>query len=361
MSVSYQTIVLTALGNLEIPDGVNFYFTNRFNTSTRNSPYMELIFQINEGDTEYAIYNTFLKYTSNNLSIVETNDADQIIIPPTSKDYYRLEYMNDKRFYTCDSQMYYGFTESSFGPPNLYFSYKNCLNAILQVPNGNGVYPSSGGAYTVSNVSRYAIFWYYPATTVYLLIDFNNSMNTSYGFSIFVMQSFCKQIYPVTEEGLNTLNEVLINPDIVGSDNVLPTNWIYSYSILNKDFYLNAVSIGTAYQTQDGLSNTYTYVDPSYCNQIYEQYTTKQDLVFVNSKSTTLCKTTFKNDTQLVTASATATATATGNTITDSFQSSADNSVNVAQETSLNVLLSIVPDTNGQVESICTTTTTGVI
>jgi len=362
MSVSYETIFLTAIGDLGIPDGVNFFFTNSLSTSSRNSPYMELIFQLNEGDTEYAIYNSFLKYTSQDDDFIETNDADQLIIPPTSKDYYRLIYKNDKRFYTCDTQMYYGFTDTSIGPPTLYFSYKNCPNAILKIPNGNGVLPSTGGAYTVSNVSRNAIFWYYPSTTVYLLIDFNNSLNTIYGFTIFVMQSYCKQIYPVTIEKLSTLNEVLIDPLIVGSDGVLPKNWIYSYLILNKQFYLNAVSIGTAYQTQDGVSNTYTYVDPNYCNTIYEQVTTKQDLIFINAKSTTLCKTTFKNNTQSVTASASATATSTGTTLTDSFQSSADSSINIAQETSLNTLLTYITEPeNGKVESVCTTTTSANI
>jgi hypothetical protein len=173
------------------------------------------------------------------------------------------------------------------------------------------------------------------------------------------MQSYCKQVFPVTLEQLNTLDSILINPEIVGPENVLPNNWIYSYLILNKETYLNAVSIGTAYQTQDGLNNTYTFLDPEYSNQIYDQYLTSQDLIKIDAKSTTLCKTIFKNNTETLTASASATASATGNNIIDAFQSSADNSMNTAQQTSLNILLNAVPDTSGKFESICTTTTTG--
>ena len=63
-SVSYQDMILSSLGNKIVPSGANLFVTNQNTSSTRYSPYMELIFQINENDTSYAIYNTFLKYIS---------------------------------------------------------------------------------------------------------------------------------------------------------------------------------------------------------------------------------------------------------------------------------------------------------
>jgi len=359
MSVSYQTNVLSAFGNLAIPDTANYFLSNTFDTSTRYTPYMELIFQINEGDTAYAIYNTFLKYVSDNLAIVETNDASQLIIPSTSKEYYSVIYINDKRFYVVDSQMYYGYIDTTFGPSNLFFQYVNNKNAICKVPNGNGVTPSSSGVYAPAAVTRNTVFWYYPGSAVYLLIDFNNYFNTSYGFTIYVMESFCRQVSPITTEQLPLLAELLENPAVVGTDSVLPSNFVYSYLILPKTIYLNVVSVGTGYTIQDGCNCVYSYLDPSYSNIIYEQYTTKKESFKANS--TTECKTTFKNDTTVQSSTATASSTATGNTVVDTFQSSADSSINTAQETSLNILLGLVPDTNGTIESICTTTTKGII
>jgi hypothetical protein len=271
-SVSYQKMVLSSLGNKIVPSDANLFITNQSTSSTRFSPYMELIFQISESDTDYAIYNTFLKYTSEDLAYVETNNADQLIIPPKSTEYYKLIYTNDKRYYTCDQQIYYGFTNDAIGPDTLYFTYKNNFKAICKVPNGNAVTPSSGGPYTVSNVSRNSIFTYYSGTTVYLLIDFNNSLNTNYGFSIFIMQSYTRQVYPVSSSNLTELANVLEDEKIVGSGNTIPSNFVYSYSILAKNLTLQAVSVGTAYLLQDGLNNSYVFLDPTYSDVIYEQY-----------------------------------------------------------------------------------------
>jgi hypothetical protein len=271
-AVSYETMILSSLGNQIVPSTANLFLTNQSTSSTRFSPYMELIFQIEETDTSYAIYNTFLKYVSEDVAYVETHDASQLIIPPKSDYYYALIYVNDKRYYTCDQQIYYGYTSSTTGPDTLYFKYKNNQKAICKLPNGNAVTPSSGGAYTVSDVNRNSIFTYYSGTTVYLLIDFNNSLNTTYGFTIFIMQSYTTQIYPVTSNNLTELAPVLENQEIVGSGNTIPSNFVYSYLILPKNITLQAVSVETAYLIQDGLNNSYVYLDPSFSNTIYSQY-----------------------------------------------------------------------------------------
>ena len=271
-SVSYQDMILSSLGNKIVPSGANLFVTNQHTSSTRYSPYMELIFQINENDTSYAIYNTFLKYISDDVAYVETHVAEQLIIPNKSEYYYKLIYTNDKRYYICDQQIYYGYTSTTTGPDTLYFYYKNNIKAICKLPNGNAVTPSSGGAYTISEVSRNSIFTYYTGTTIYLLIDFNNSLNTTYGFTIYIMQSYTTQIYPVTSNNLTELSTVLDDIKIVGNGNTIPNNFIYSYLVLPKNITLQAVSVGTAYLLQDGLNNSYVFLDPIYSNTIYEQY-----------------------------------------------------------------------------------------
>lgn len=271
-SVSYQEMVLSSTGNKVVKSGANLYVTNQVTSSTRYSPYMELIFQINEGDTQYAIYNTFLKYTSDDLAYAETNDSSQLIIPPRTDQYYSVYYINDKRYYTCDQQIYYGFTSTTTGPSTLYFRYKNNPKGVLKIPNGNAVTPSSGGAYTVNQVTRNTVFSYYPGTTIYLLIDFGNSMKTKYGFTIFVMQSYTTQVYPVDQNSLTVLGSILADEKIVGKGHTIPSTFIYSYLVLPKNITLQVVSVGTAYLTQDGLNNSYTYLDPTYSNQVYEQY-----------------------------------------------------------------------------------------
>jgi hypothetical protein len=233
-------MILSSLGNKIVPSDANLFVTNQSTSSTRFSPYMELIFQIYETDTSYAIYNTFLKYTSEDVAYVEIHDANQLIIPNKSEYYYKLIYTNDKRYYTCDQQIYYGYTSTTTGPDTLYFYYKNNIKAICKVPNGNAVTPSSGGAYTVSEVSRNSVFTYYSGTTVYLLIDFNNSLNTTYGFTIFIMQSYTTQIYPVTSNNLTELASVLENKEIVGDDNNYTTKFCLFVFSFTKKYYFTS-------------------------------------------------------------------------------------------------------------------------
>jgi hypothetical protein len=267
---SYQTMMTTAMGNLAVPSDINFLFSNPLTVSTRFSPYMEIIVQLASTDTDYSIFNTFLKYTSEDLYPVVTNDADQLVIPLTSPYYYKLIYKNDKRNYICDSQIYYSTVNTD--AISIDFKYKHNSNAICRIPNGNTVAPSTGVAYSVSEVTRNSIFFYYPGTTIYLLIDFSNSRSTTYGFSIFIMQSYTQQIYDVTSNNLNNLSQYLNDTKIVGEGNTIPSSFVYSYMVLNKVTTLTAVSVNTAYLLQDGLKNSYVFLDPEYSNNIYINY-----------------------------------------------------------------------------------------
>jgi hypothetical protein len=63
----------------------------------------------------------------------------------------------------------------------------------------------------------------------------------------------------------------LEDPRIVGRGNTIPRNWAYTTFTLPRSKTLQSVSIGTAYLVQDGLKNSYTYLDPEYGSYIYNQ------------------------------------------------------------------------------------------
>ena len=331
---SYQTMSLTASGNLSLPSDNTFYLTNSFSNSTRGTPYMEIIVQLSETDTTYAVYNNVLKYLGSNEFFTTTNNADEIDIPEQTNNYYKLIYKNDKRVYTCDNQVYYGNIATQYTPSNLYFNFKNSNYGQLTIPAGNQETPNSDtNAYAINSVDRNSIFYYYSGTTVYTLIDFTNSQNTSYGFTIYIMQSYCNQVSDsVTFATLPHLYGTLMDENIVGSGNTIPKNWLYTYFTISKDQqYVEAVSVGTAYLTQDGCKNSYVFLDPTYSNILYEQ--TLVSAPTVNATSTIKTSTTFVNsDKESNSSSGSATLTADGYVVNDTLNSASDttNSVNAA-------------------------------
>lgn len=271
-NVTYDQIILTSNGNLPIPPGVDLYITNNDTISTRYSPYMELIFQLNEGDTSYAVYNNFLKYQTSGLEYIETHVSDDLIIPPRTSQYYSVFYKNDKRFYTADQQIYYSFQSNTVGPNELYFTYKNNSKAICKIPNGNSTTPSGAGDYIANTINRNSIFKYYGGSPVFLLVDFSNQMNTNYGFTIWIMQSYSNQIYSVTQSNITLLSSVLKDESIVGSGNTLPDFMTYSYCNIPANSSIQAVSLNIAYLIQDGVGNSYIYLDPTYSDILYNKY-----------------------------------------------------------------------------------------
>jgi len=329
---SYQTMSLTASGNLSVPTDINFFLTNLSSVSTRGTPYMEIIVQLTETDTSYAIYNNVLKYLSDDNFFTTTCNSDELVIPDQSESYYKLINKNDKRVYCCDNQVYYANKALAYTPSNLYFKYKNSDYGQLTIPSGNLETPNSDTySYAINSVSRNTIFYYYTGTTVYTLIDFTNSQNTSYGFTIYIMQSYSNQISDsVSFAALPNLYPVLMNETIVGSGNSIPKNWLYTYFVLDENTSIQAVSVGTAYLTQDGLRNSYVFLDPTYSSVIYDQTLITCPNVIANSTITT--KTTFVSKNQSSSSSGSCTETADGYEVNDTLNAASDvtNSVNAA-------------------------------
>jgi hypothetical protein len=308
---------LTASGNLVVPPDINFFITNLSSVSTRGTPYMEIIVQLTETDTSYAIYNNVLKYLSDYNFFTTTCNSDELVIPDKSELYYKLINKNDKRVYCCDNQVYYANKALAYNPSNLYFKYKNSEYGQLTIPSGNLQTPNPNtNSYVINYVSRNTIFYYYTGTTVYTLIDFTNSQNTSYGFTIYIMQSYCNQVLEgVSFATLPNLYPILMDESIVGSGNTLPKNWLYTYFVLDKGTTLQAVSVGTAYITQDGLKNSYVFLDPTYSNIVYEKTLITYPSVIANSTITT--NTTFVSKNQSSSSSGSCTETADGFQVND--------------------------------------------
>lgn len=329
---SYETMALTASGNLPVPSDINLFLTNLSSTSTRGTPFMEVIVQFTETDTTYAVYNTVLKYLSLNNFFTTTNNADELIIPDQSESYYKLIYKNDKRFYCCDNQLYYANKALAYTPSNLYFKYKNSDYGQVTIPSGNLQTPNpSSNAYVINTVQRNSIFYYYSGTTVYTLIDFTNSQNTSYGFTIYIMTAYANQISnTVSFASLPNLFPALMDETLVGSGNTLPKNWIYTYYVLDKKTNIEAVSVGSAYLTNDGLKNVYVFLDPKYSSIIYNQTLVTYPTVVANSTITTT--TTFNGINQSSSSSGSCTETSDGYQVNDTLNAASDatNSVNAA-------------------------------
>lgn len=268
----------------------SFILSNPSTQSCRNAPYMEILIQVNEGDTAYEIYNTYLKNRNN---VLTCNDADLLEIPVTSPYYYRLIDKNDKRNYICDQQIYVlGDTSSVEGAPEyLNLRFKNCPSVICQIPGGNSVTPgSSTDPYTVSQVSRNTVFVYYPGQPIYFLVDTRNNSANEYGCQIYVMQSFCQQKYPVNINNLQSLGSVLSDSKVVG-DYTLPEGVCFAYCVLDSNTQLELVSDSTAFLMQDALSNSYTYLDPKYSDFLYKQQKALQEQNLENAESYTMSTT----------------------------------------------------------------------
>jgi hypothetical protein len=145
------------------------------------------------------------------------------------------------------------------------------------------------------------------------------------------MQSYCNQVLEgVSFATLPNLYPILMDESIVGSGNTLPKNWLYTYFVLDKGTTLQAVSVGTAYITQDGLKNSYVFLDPTYSNIVYEKTLITYPSVIANSTITT--NTTFVSKNQSSSSSGSCTETADGFQVNDTLNAASDvtNSVNAA-------------------------------
>jgi hypothetical protein len=214
---------------------------------------------------EVTLYNSFVNNSLKNVANVMSKN--QLVIPSSSPQYTSYVGSNDNRFFTSDMVITLN-TPIGEGPDYLYFDFIDNSNLKFAIAKCVSFIYQPSGPYSPIQVNRYNIWVYYPYTQVYMLINSSDTRN-SYGFSIWIMQGYTTQKYPVTIDLLPLLNTYLTNKDIVGSDTP-PSNWSYSYTNLAINTFLNVTAIGEAYIIQDGLNNTYQYLDPTYCNFLYE-------------------------------------------------------------------------------------------
>ena len=291
---SYDTMSLTANGNLDVPDDIHYAIASLFTSSMRGTPYLELAIQTTS-TSDLTIYNSVLKKLSNGIFVPTTSNADELILSQSSSQYYLLGSVNDKRVYTCDNYLIYENKAQydALTPSSLYFNFKNSKGTIEVNSDRSQELPPEGSSsnppYTIQFVNENSIYYYYANTIVYLLIDYTNTQNTSYGFTIYIMQSYSSNVSTaVNFDELPLLYPLLVDETIVGAGNTLPSNWAYSYYIVPNNESIQAVAVGTIYKTRDGLLNAYIYLSPTYCNKLYESImkTQPQNVTTTNTATT---------------------------------------------------------------------------
>jgi hypothetical protein len=324
---------LTSTGNLVVPSDINYTLTCNFNSSIRGVPYIEIVIQKTKLSTFAIVYNSVLYNLSQNDFLTTTSNASELIIPTSSAEYYALINVNDNRVYTCDNYLSYEPKSKTQPPTNLYFKYANSNGCMQVTSNRAQPFPTTSTnskqsksqslPYTVESVDENSIYYYYSNKVAYLLIDYNNSLNTSYGFTIYIMQSYCTQVTKdINSSNLNMLYDLLIDESLVGSGNTLPSNWTYSSYNIPNSAVLQSVSVGTIYKTRDGLSNAYIYVNPTYCNKLYEATLKTSPTKIAESNITTTA--TFRNQTTSSSSSGTSTLSVNGYNVSDTLNAGAD-------------------------------------
>lgn len=217
----------------------------KIQNGVKGNPYMELIIPVSSTTS-----NVYSNYDCQNS--INTNDGSQLNIKNPAVT------VNDKRFWLMDQIIELAPTLPS--NTNDYISVKFKTNSKLKAnfKFTAQVQPSSGGAYTVSEVTRQTIWVYNPLATIYLLINYCDNQ-----LKIYAMQTYCNQVLP----DLNPYNLPYL-----GSKMNLPKGWTYAYIVNDGSTYFKVVSTETAYVVQDEFNNTYQYVDPTYESTLYQQY-----------------------------------------------------------------------------------------
>lgn len=330
------------------------FVSNSLNESCRNAPYMDIIVKVNHDDKDYEVYNTYVKNRNN---VIVTTDGDQLQIDQESGDYYQLIQINDKRFYMCDQQIWITKDKTSDIPEYLNFHFKNCDAAICTLPNINKIPSIISSPYTESQVTRKSVFTYYPSRPVSFLMDYRNKTKNEYGFAIYIMQSYCKQKLPLTNDQLAQLGSILSNEHATNG-NTLPQDVVYAYSILSPSTTLYVVSDSTAYLMNDALNNTYVYLDPKYSSVLYEQQ--KQLLKLVSSKSVTETESEFKNDRVTIKGHGYSTSKQSGNSPSDAINNSSIASITESQDNAINEIREKLQNLNpcDKIPGIITSTST---
>ena len=247
----------------------NITVSNKFDQTTKGKAYLELYFWI--GD-EITLYNSFVNYSMKNNAT--TCDVNELIIPEHNLPHYiKFVYANTHRFFIADMTISFGGPVGQ-GPDILYFKYKNSNMNFAIHKTVSFPYNPNEGTYIINTINRSNIWVYYPYTQVYMLIHQNDKLN-SYGFSIWILVGYTTQKYPLTLELLPYLGTYLVDSNIVGL-NTLPNDLIYSMINLSSDTYLNVVALSKAQIMQDALNNTYQYLDPTYCDFLYNNIATNK-------------------------------------------------------------------------------------
>ena len=144
------------------------------------------------------------------------------------------------------------------------------------------------GYYVTSQVTRETLYIYYASTPIFILIDSNDTTNSTTNFpqtsrpKLYIMQSPSNNYF----KDININNLSLLKPQLqlpageqpAGSGNVdyvpMPDGFNYVVYTIPYDYcvFIVATLNTLAYVIQDGCDNTYQYADPQYNQFLYDQF-----------------------------------------------------------------------------------------
>ena len=275
LTIKTSTNIPLILQQIQLLNPQSFYNLglvekSNFGQSESLLPLSEHIVQINSTDTEVILYSSVITKNSPLIS-----DLSQLIIPLTSPgQYYQYISPNTQKCYLMN-MMLYATKYPTIGPDYLYFKMNQSNDVIAYKKAESLSISSTATNYEPHLINRTNIFVYYPNTTVYILIILNSGGNpypvpsNSYGFTIWVMEGYSTETYPLTKNTLQYLSSYLQNTSIVGAGNTLPSYVTSAFVTLDTTTYLNVCAQNQGYIVNDALQNNYCYLDPTWCNWLY--------------------------------------------------------------------------------------------
>jgi hypothetical protein len=263
----------------------NFIYSNTLLDTYRNTPYLELQYPDSTG-TNLTIYSTTyfetVTYLFSNLGTDLVLDSTNVIINGSRIYVWDETIVNNIQVGTDEFPMEktYQFQPQYQTPQN---TTTQIMKKVASVPLGAAI-----PYYNTTMVLRETIYIYYASTTIFLLIDSNDTTNSTTNMpytskpKIYAMQTMSNLYF--TDININNLyllkNQLQLPagtqpPDSTNYNYIplpagfnfvvytIPYNYcVYSVSTLNE----NAILIS------DGCDNSYQYIDPKYNQFLYDQF-----------------------------------------------------------------------------------------
>jgi hypothetical protein len=263
----------------------NFIYSNTLNQTYRNTPYLELQYPDSTGTTIYVYSTTYFQsrtYIFSNLGTDLVLDTTNVIINGSRTYVWDETIVNNIQVGTTEFPLTKTY---QFLPQyqTLYNTTTQIMKKVASVPLGAAI-----PYYNTTTVSSETIYIYYASTLIFLLIDSNDTTNstTNAPFTrrpkIYAMQTLSNLYF--TDLNINNLyllkNQLTLpaGTQPAGSTNYnyvpLPDGFNFVVFSIPADYAVYSVStLATpAILISDGANNSYQYLEPKYNKFIYDQF-----------------------------------------------------------------------------------------